>query len=115
MTASDTSGPTPETLLAHELVGLRVRVVEAANGDLVGVAGRVVEETTNTLRIEGVGDGEDASSDSDARVRTVPKAGATFEFELPRGEFAVVEGRRLVSRPARRTQNATGGTTWHSA
>lgn len=106
-TSQDPSGPTPETLLAHELVGLCVRVVEAANGDLVGVAGRVVEETTNTLRIEGAGDGE--------RVRTVPKAGATFEFELPAGEFAVVEGRRLVSRPARRTQNATGGKTWHSA
>ena len=115
MTATDAGsselGPTPETLLAHELVGLRVRVVEARNEDLVGVAGSVVEETTNTLRIEG----EDASEGPDGRVRTVPKAGATFEFELPAGEYATVEGRRLVSRPARRTQNATGGKTWHSA
>ena len=106
MTATTSqNGPTPETVVAHELVGLRVRVVEATNADLVGVEGRVVEETTNTLRIEG----------DDARVRTAPKAGATFEFVLPGGEHAVVEGRRLVARPARRTQHATGGKTWHSA
>ena len=47
---ADTAGPTPETIRAHELVGLRARVVAADNADLVGVAGRVVDETTNTLR-----------------------------------------------------------------
>ena len=97
---------TPETLLAHELVGLRVRVVEATNDDLVGLAGRVVGETTNTLRVEPA---------PGARVRVVPKAVATLEFELPSGEFVVVDGRRLVARPARRTQDTMGGTTWHSA
>ena len=109
MTATDATssadGPTPETVLAHELVGLPARVVEATNADLVGVSGRVVRETTNTLGIEG----------ADGRVRVVPKAGATFEFELPAGEFVVVSGRRLVARPARRTQRNTGGSTWHSA
>ena len=96
----------PETILAHELVGLSARVVDAPNDDLVGVAGRVVCETTNTLRIE---------SAPGARVRVVPKAGTTFEFELPGDQHAVVDGDRLVSRPARRTQNNTGDTTWHSA
>ena len=96
---------TPETVIAHELVGLRVRVVEANNADLVGVTGRVVDETRNTLRIEG----------TDGRVRAAPKAGATFEFALPGDGYAVVDGRRLVARPARRTKQATGGSTWHSA
>jgi len=95
----------PRTILAHELVGLRVRVVEADNDALVGAAGRVVEETRNTLRVEG----------EDGRVRTVPKAGTTLEFALPDGAHVVVDGRRLVARPARRTQTATGGSTWHSA
>lgn len=96
----------PETILAHELVGLHARVVEAENADLVGVSGRVVCETTNTLRVE---------SAPGARVRVVPKAGATFEFALPEGQHAVVDGGKLVSRPARRTQDNAGGTTWHSA
>jgi len=95
---------TADTILVHELIGLDVRVVEAANDDLVGLAGRVVDETTNTLRIEG----------TDGRTRTAPKAGATFEFALENGPV-VVDGARLVARPARRTQQMTGGSTWHSA
>ena len=93
---------TPSSLVRHELVGLAVEVVEADNPDLVGVAGRVVGETTHTLRVEGAD-----------RVRTVPKAAATLRFELPDGERVTVEGDRLVARPARRTQTA-GGSTWHS-
>jgi len=92
---------TPATLVRHELVGLPVEVVGADNDDLVGVAGRVVDETTNTLHVEG-----------STRTRTVPKAGTTFRFELPTGEVVSVEGSQLVARPARRTQTA-GGNPWH--
>ena len=93
----------PETVARHELVGLSVRVVEADNPALVGIEGRVVDETTNTLRVEAAD-----------RVRTVPKAGATFAFELPDGARVRVDGARLVARPARRTET-TGGSQWHSA
>jgi ribonuclease P protein subunit POP4 len=62
---------TPETLIRHELNGLFTEVVDAANPDLVGVAGRVVVETANTLHL-----------DDGARVRQVPKEGTTFEFRL---------------------------------
>ncbi|WP_135824245.1 ribonuclease P protein component 1 [Halorussus ruber] len=62
---------TPETLTRHELNGLPVRVVDAANPDLVGIEGRVVAETQGTL---SVGSG--------SRVRQVPKQGSTFEFAL---------------------------------
>ena len=41
---------TPESLVRHELAGLDVEVAESPNPDLVGVAGRVVDETTNTDR-----------------------------------------------------------------
>jgi ribonuclease P protein subunit POP4 len=93
---------TPRTLVRHELVGLAVEVVDAENPDLVGIAGRIVDETTQTLRVEGPD-----------RVRTVPKAAATLVFELPDAEPVTVEGDRLVARPARRTENA-GGSIWHS-
>jgi ribonuclease P protein subunit POP4 len=89
----------PETLPRHELIGLRVAVVEATNPDLVGIAGEVVMETTNTLCVEGAD-----------RVRQVPKVGTTFEFVLP-DDRVVVEGTRLRSRPARRTER-TGDSRW---
>ena len=92
---------TPETIARHELIGLSVRVLEDAD-ERVGIAGEVVDETTGTLVIE-----------TDGRTKTVPKADATFAFDLD-GETVVVAGDRLVARPARRTET-TGDTTWHSA
>ncbi|QPV63261.1 ribonuclease P protein component 1 [Halosimplex litoreum] len=91
---------TPETLTRHELVGLSARVRASDNPDLLGIEGRVVAETTNTLGIERA-----------SRVATVPKAGTTFEFELASGELVTVEGRRLVARPARRTEKS-GDSKW---
>jgi ribonuclease P protein subunit POP4 len=91
--------PTPGTVRRHELVGLDVEVVSATDPGLVGLRGTVVAETTNTLGIE-----------HEDRVSTVPKAVATFAFDLD-GERVTVEGERLVARPARRTEQ-TGDSQW---
>jgi ribonuclease P protein subunit POP4 len=118
---------TPETLARHELNGLCVRAVAADNPDLVGIGGRVVRETTRTLSIrEG------------SRVWQVPKSGTVFEFRLADTDEAAtaregvgivedperadghagdsathvtVDGDRLLSRPARRTET-TGDSKW---
>jgi ribonuclease P protein subunit POP4 len=127
---------TPATLPRHELNGLTVEVVDAANPDLVGIAGRVVSETERTLCVEGVQDGA-------GRVWRVPKAAAVFEFAITdeaagRGKrpgtaskpgrdtagvragqsgsgdgvaYVTVDGDRLLSRPARRTETA-GDSKW---
>jgi len=62
---------TPERLPRHELIGLPVRVADAANPDLVGIAGRVLRETRNTLVVE---------RETSGRQWQIPKRGATFEF-----------------------------------
>ena len=112
---------TPETLPRHELIGLHVRVVESTDPTLVGCEGAVVMETMRTLTVEGA-----------SRVRQVPKAACTFEFRLPSDDagtdagvtsddeggsaeeptYVVVEGERLVARPARRTEQR-GVSKWH--
>lgn len=106
---------TPESLVRHELVGLSVRVTAADNDDLVGLTGEVVAETTQMLGIETdsgrPADRPQASGADGDRVSHVPKDGTTFTFVLPSGEEVDVEGRRLVGRPARRTEN-TGAHTW---
>ncbi|MFC6766274.1 ribonuclease P protein component 1 [Natrinema soli] len=133
---------TPETLPRHELNGLPVRVVESDDSSRVGLAGRVVIETTKTLSIEVRDDGE-------SRVVMVPKSGSTFEFAItdeaadsvkesgtaskladtePAGgseerssptadcagedvAYVTVDGSRLLSRPARRTET-NGDSPW---
>jgi ribonuclease P protein subunit POP4 len=87
----------PGTLRRHELVGLDAEVVSASNPDVVGLAGRVVAETTKMLGIE-----------RDGGTSRVPKADAAFRFDLPGSKAAVrVEGERLVARPARRSERSS--------
>ena len=131
---------TPETLARHELTGLPVRVVESDDPGRVGITGRVVRETTKTLRIE-------VDMRNGSRVLTVPKSGSTFEFAItddaagveeapgtaskladtqPDAEgddpfdpdragegvaYVTVDGSRLLSRPARRTETS-GDSPW---
>ena len=99
---------TPESLVRHELAGLDVAVEASPNPDLVGVAGRVVDETTGTLLVA-----------TDDGVKQLPKASTTFRFSLDResgddpraDEDVLVEGERLLARPARRTET-NGGSVW---
>ena len=102
----------PTTLPRHELAGLHVEVVESRNADLVGIAGDVVDETMQTLVVAGA-----------SGSKQVPKAAATFRFRLgggeaqcaserasgrgPRAERVIVDGERLIARPARRTETTT--------
>jgi len=104
---------TPATLTRHELIGLPVRVTAAANPDCVGIEGEVVMETTRTFSIEGEGRGPSRSrteSGGGKRVWQVPKADATFAFDVE-GETVTVDGDVLVARPARRTER-TGDSKW---
>jgi ribonuclease P protein subunit POP4 len=145
---------TPERLPRHELIGLPVRVVDAANPDLVGIAGRVVRETAGTLVVESVPVSERSSGRSprdaerSGRQWQVPKRAARFEFactdeaapfdshEAKNGgtaaelgsdtaggtaagqsgpcevvAYVTVDGARLLSRPALRTET-TGDSRW---
>ncbi|NHN59773.1 MULTISPECIES: ribonuclease P protein component 1 [Halorussus] len=90
---------TPETLTRHELNGLHVRVVDAANPDLVGIEGRVVAETRGTLSV--------ASAD---RVRQVPKQGSTFEFALTDEPAEGSESHSEPRRASRDDVEKTSGT-----
>jgi ribonuclease P protein subunit POP4 len=80
----------------HELVGLRLRVVQASDGGMVGMEGIVVDETRETLVIEG------------ERRRTLPKRGLTFEFTLEDGNTAVLVGDDIAFRPEDRTKRTAG-------
>lgn len=91
----------PETLPRHELAGLHAEVVDASSDAYVGIAGEIIDETHNTLVLR----------EGSARDKQVPKAVATFTFDLPDGDVVVVEGERLVADPARRTET-TGDNKW---
>ena len=74
---------TPNNLIHHELIGLFAEVIASTNPSLVGIKGKVVDETRNMLVIED---------------KKIPKACSTFMFSLPNNRVKV-DGMLLVSRP----------------
>lgn len=81
----------PQNILRHELIGLDVLVARASNPGHVGVSGRIIDETKNTLVIQ-TGRGE-------ARI---PKRLSVFRIRLPDGTTVDVDGSSLEMQPERR-------------
>ncbi len=79
---------TPENLVRHELIGLKVRIVQSSNPKSAGISGRVIDETRNMLVIEKA-DGKEVS---------VQKETSVFSFELGQARVRI-DGRVLVGRP----------------
>jgi ribonuclease P protein subunit POP4 len=80
---------TPQNLFQHELIGLNVEIIESPNKGLIGIKGKVVDETRNTIRVE-VDDGQES---------VIPKNVAIFHFQTPKGYIVEIDGQILVSRP----------------
>jgi ribonuclease P protein subunit POP4 len=71
----------------REFIGLEVEVVEATSGNYLGIKGRVVDETKNTLTVEQEG-----------RERMVPKECCRFRF-TEGDRTHIVDGNEIRFRP----------------
>lgn len=76
-----------ENLRVHELIGLRVLVLKSTSKPYMGVRGRVIDETKNTLRIE-----------TERGEKVIPKKACVFRFFLGK-EHADIDGREICYRP----------------
>jgi len=86
---------TRRNILYHELIGLDVEVVEYPDTKLVGLRGRVVDETYKTLLIET----------SDGRLVRVLKEHGVFRFITPHKLRVIVKGYKILDRPEDRLKN----------
>ena len=76
------------SIVQHEFIGLETKVVKSSNPHVVGIAGKVVDETRNTLTI--LQDGE---------RKVVVKDTAVFEFVMPDGTVVEIDGKVIMGRP----------------
>jgi len=81
------------SILQHEFIGLKAKVVQSSNPCYVGIQGRVLDETQKTFKILH---GE--------KEKVVVKGTAVFHFTLPDGSVIEVNGRALVGRPEDRVK-----------
>lgn len=73
-------------VLQRELIGSNLEVIEAANKNIVGIKGRIIDETKNTLLI------------SNGKTRRIMKNNAVFRIKL-NGKLYEVTGSLLSGRP----------------
>ncbi len=80
----------PEYIIAHEWIGLNVEVVNSTNQSEVGIKGKVVDETKNTLKIL-----------TEKGLKTVIKRGRVFRVKFA-GKLIDVSGDLINFRPEER-------------
>ena len=76
------------SIVQREFIGLETTVVKSSNPDVVGIAGRVVDETRNTLTLLHNG-----------KRRVIIKDTSIFDFVMPDGTVVEIEGKVIVGRP----------------
>ncbi len=92
MTTMTNTTTTEKNIRVCELVGLNVTVRRACNEDLVGLTGKVTDETRNMIVI----------IDSAGRnCKYIPKAGTEFLFSCG-GATVQVDGHTIQKRPFER-------------
>ncbi len=79
---------TPQNLVRHELIGLKIKVFGSTDPSQQKVQGKVVDETYNVLKIE-----------TKKGEKVIPKKNSIFIFTLPDGARVQVDGKLLISRP----------------
>ena len=81
------------TILQSELIGLNAKVTKSSNRDSIGISGKVIDETRNTLVIRQNDDN-----------KTIQKETTTFQFTLASGSMIEVEGNAIIGRPEDRVK-----------
>jgi len=75
----------------HELIGLKVKIIASTCRSLVGISGRIIDESKKTFTIE-----------TERGIKKVPKDTSVFFLTLPDGKNVKIDGRKIVERPEER-------------
>ncbi|MDI6642526.1 MAG: ribonuclease P protein component 1 [Candidatus Hodarchaeaceae archaeon] len=84
---------TKQNPMRHELIGLEARVVNSSDPTLVGIHGKIVDETRDMLVVEQAG-----------KDKIIPKSSSTFLIAMSNGKGVTVEGKKLIGRPEERVR-----------
>ena len=76
-------------IVQREFIGFEAKVVKSSNPDLVGLEGKVVDETRNTFTI----------LNKDGEKKVVIKETAIIEFVTLDGTVVEIDGKVIMGRP----------------
>ncbi len=91
----------PENIVRHELIGLKVTVSDSSNPCLARISGCIVDETRNTFLLETA-----------QGIKRIPKKNTSLIFDLPKGQKLKITGSILISQPENRISKRIQRTRW---
>jgi len=78
---------TQENIAFHELIGLDAEILASSNKQIVGLSGKIVDETKSMFTLE-----------TKSGIKTIPKQNSKWQFKLE-DKQAVLDGNMLNRRP----------------
>lgn len=79
----------------HEIVGLTCKVIDAENKNLIGLQGKIIDETRNTIIIQ-----------TKDKTKVLLKEQVTLEF-TNNDQKITINGKKLLKRPEERIKDET--------
>ena len=76
------------SIVQNEFIGLETKVVKSSNPSIMGISGKVINETRNTLTIL-----------DNYKEKVVIKETAIFNFVLSDGTVVEIDGKVIMGRP----------------
>ncbi len=86
-----------KNFLCSELIGLKARIVDSTDAGRIGISGKIVDETMQTIVLE-----------TKSCEKTIPKKETTIKFFLPGKKTVIVDGKKIVFRPEDRIKALIG-------
>jgi ribonuclease P protein subunit POP4 len=77
---------TAENITRHELIGLETSIVKSSNSQVVGLHGKIIDETKSMFAIE-----------TETGIKTMPKENSVWQFNL-NGVTAIIDGKTIAKR-----------------
>ncbi len=75
-------------MVQQELIGFDAKIVRSSNPDCMGLEGKVLDETRNTILILHKN-----------KKRTIIKNTSVFDFTMPDGTIIEIDGEAIIGRP----------------
>ncbi len=89
---------TRRNLTRHELIGLHAEVLKSVHQGYVGISGKIIDETRNTLTLltQGV-------------RKIIPKGQVFLRLTLPDETVMEIDGKDILARPVERVRRGRRG------
>ena len=81
---------TPENIINHELIGLDTQIIESTNNQIVGLGGKIMDETRSTFTIQ-----------TQNGLKMFPKEHTKWKFIINETQ-CVIDGLMISKRPEER-------------